>query len=88
MTGRPHQIVAIQAKTETALGMVMMNEAPLKNDSDRNGMPVANMWCTQTPKPRIIVVTVASTTRRVADQRPAAEDRQRRPRPCPWPAAR
>ena len=32
-TGRPVQIVAIQANTATALGMAMMIEAPLKNDS-------------------------------------------------------
>ncbi len=40
----------------------MMIEAPLKNDSARAGRPVANMWCTHTPKPSAIVATVASAT--------------------------
>ena len=40
----------------------MTNEAPLKKASARNGMPVANMWCNQTPKPSTIVVIVAMTT--------------------------
>ena len=62
ITGRPVQIVAVQANTATALGTVMMIEAPLKNDSARAGMPVANMWCTQTPKPSAMVATVASAT--------------------------
>ena len=61
-TGRPVQIVAIQANTATALGMVMMSEAPLKNDSARLGRPVANMWWTQTPKPSAMVATVDSAT--------------------------
>ena len=62
MTGRPSQIVAIQANTATALGTVMMIEAPLKKESARLGRPVANMWCTQTPKPSIMVATVDSAT--------------------------
>ena len=37
ITGRPVQIVATQANTATALGIVMMNEAPLKKDSAMNG---------------------------------------------------
>ena len=76
-TGRPVQIVAIQANTATALGMAMTMLAALKNDSDSGGRPVANMWCTQTPKPSTMVATVASATSGVADQRPAAEGRQR-----------
>jgi hypothetical protein len=43
MTGRPSQIVAIQANTATALGTEMMIDAPLKNDIARLGSPVANM---------------------------------------------
>ncbi len=43
-------------------GMVMMKEAPEKKASATNGMPVANMWCSHTPKPRIIVVMVPITT--------------------------
>ncbi len=45
-----------------ALGMVTIMEAPLKNDSARFGMPTANMWCTQTPKPSAMVATVESAT--------------------------
>ena len=62
MTGRPSQIVAVQAKTATALGTVMMIDAPLKNESARFGSPVANMWCTHTPKPSIMVATVDRAT--------------------------
>src|ERR1700678_134979 len=61
-TGRPVQIVAIQANTETALGTAMIIEAALKNASERLGRPVANIGCSHTPKPKIIVVTVASAT--------------------------
>ena len=61
ITGRPDQMVAIQANTATALGRVMTNEAPPKNESASGGMPVANMWCTHTPKPSTMVSTVAST---------------------------
>src|SRR6185437_3512165 len=62
ITGRPVQIVAVHANTPMALGMVMMNEAPEKKASDMNGIPVANMWCSQTPNPRIMVVIVPITT--------------------------
>src|ERR1700736_4740135 len=62
MTGRPSQIVAIQANTATALGTEMMIDALLKNDIARLGSPVANMWCTHTAEPRIIVATVDSAT--------------------------
>ena len=75
-TGRPVQIVASQANTATALGMAMMIDAALKNDSARGGRPVANMWCSQTPKPSTIVAP-CQRHGGVADQRPAAEDRQR-----------
>ncbi len=61
-TGRPVQIVAVQAKTATALGRVMMIEAPEKKPRARLGRPTANMWCTQTPNPRAIVPTVAMAT--------------------------
>ena len=36
--------------------------AALKNESASIGSPVANMWCTHTPKPMTPVSTVASTT--------------------------
>ena len=42
--------------------MAMAKDAPLKKASARKGMPVANMWCSQTPKPSAIVVTVPITT--------------------------
>ncbi len=61
-TGRPVQMVASQAKTPTALGTVMMMLAALKKESEILGRPVANMWCTQTPKPSTMVATVASAT--------------------------
>src|SRR6201746_215403 len=63
ITGRPAQIVAIQANTATALGTVITIEAPEKKLSERPGRPVANMWWTQTPNPRIIVAIVESATR-------------------------
>ena len=61
-TGRPVQIVAIQANTVTALGTAMMIDTPLKNDSARSDMPVANMWWVHTPKPIAIVAMVESAT--------------------------
>ena len=61
-TGRPCQIVAIQANTETALGIAMTMLAPLKKESETVDSPVANMWCTHTPNPRIPTATVASAT--------------------------
>ena len=60
--GRPVQIVASQAKTPTADGSAMIRLAALKKASDTPGRPVANMWCTQTPKPSTMVATVASAT--------------------------
>ncbi len=62
ITGLPVQMVAIQANTATALGITMISEAPEKNDSPSVGRPVANMWCTQTPNPRIMVATVDRAT--------------------------
>jgi hypothetical protein len=62
-TGRPCQIVASQAKTATALGIEITRLAALKKSAERSGIPVANMWCTQTPKPRMPVETVASATK-------------------------
>ncbi len=62
MTGRPSQIVASHANTATAEGTVITIEAPEKNDSPSPGRPVANIWWTQTPKPRIMVATVDSAS--------------------------
>ena len=43
--------------------MAMAKDAPLKKKaSATKGMSVANMWCSQTPKPSAIVVTVPITT--------------------------
>src|SRR4051794_32098486 len=61
-TGRPVQIVAIQANTATALGTEITMDAALKKESEMIGRPVANMWWTQTPNPRIMVATVESAT--------------------------
>ena len=46
----PFHIVAIHTKNCTPLGIVMMRLAAEKNDSASAGIPVANMWWTQTPK--------------------------------------
>ena len=62
MTGRPVQIVAIQAKKETALGMTIRSDTALKKANAMLERPVANMWCSQTPKPSTMVITVASAT--------------------------
>jgi hypothetical protein len=61
-TGLPVQIVAIQAKTPTALGTAIIIDAALKKDKETPGSPAANMWWTHTPKPKTIVATVASAT--------------------------
>src|SRR6201996_9847146 len=61
-TGLPVQMVASHANTPTALGNAMMMEAAEKKDRDMPGRPVANMWCTHTPKPSTMVATVASAT--------------------------
>ena len=50
------------AEADQQVGPAMTKLAALKNDSDRGGSPVANMWCTQTPKPRSMVETVAMAT--------------------------
>ena len=63
MTGFPSQMVASQANTATADGNVMTIDAPEKNASPSAGNPVANMWCTHTPNPKIIVATVDRATR-------------------------
>ncbi len=62
ITGLPRRIVAIHAKTATADGITIAIEAPEKKASPKLGNPVANMWCTQTPKPKTMVATVDSAT--------------------------
>jgi len=46
----PRHIVAIHAKNWMPLGMTMTRLAAEKNDIASTGIPVANMWCTHTPK--------------------------------------
>src|SRR5437764_15400915 len=46
----PFHIVAMNAKNWTPLGMAITRLAAEKNDIASTGMPVANMWWTQTPK--------------------------------------
>ena len=58
ITGRPSQMVASHANTATAEGIVMAIEAAEKNESQSQGNPVANMWCTHTPNTKLIVATV------------------------------
>jgi len=57
-------MVAIQAKTWMPLGMLTAMLAAEKKLSDNWGMPVANMWCTHSPKLRKPAPISASTTRR------------------------
>src|SRR5690348_5860892 len=61
-TGLPVQIVATQANTDTAEGITITKLAAEKNPNATEGKPVANMWCTHTPKPSTIVRIVANTT--------------------------
>ena len=46
----PFHIVTIHAKNCTPLGMVMRRLTAEKKASANGGSPVANMWCTHTPK--------------------------------------
>ena len=48
--GRPPHIVPIQAKYWMPLGIAMTRLAAENTPSAAAGTPVANMWCTQTPK--------------------------------------
>lgn len=63
MRGRPEAMVAIQAKTWIPVGTETAKEAAEKKESESWGMPVANMWCTQSPKLRKPVPTRAIATR-------------------------
>ena len=55
-------IVASHAKTWMPLGIAITMLAAAKNVIVTCGRPTANMWCTQTPKPRKPVAIVASAT--------------------------
>ena len=68
-------IVASQAKIWMPLGIAIAMLAAAKNVIVSCGSPTANMWCTQTPKPRNPVAIVASATQRAA--RPSAAARRR-----------
>src|SRR3546814_18386374 len=47
---RPIQSVEIQAKIWMPLGMAMNRLATVKKADASRGVPVANMWCTHSPK--------------------------------------
>ena len=49
-TTRPFHIVTIHAKNCTPLGIVISRLTAEKNARASDGRPVANMWCTHTPK--------------------------------------
>src|SRR5262249_29139733 len=57
-------IVAIHAKNWTPLGTAISRLTAAKNDSASAGMPVANMWWTQTPKLMKPMATSAVTIHR------------------------
>src|SRR6185503_9729504 len=59
-TTRPYHIVASHPKIVTALGIETVMLAAPKKLIESCGSPVANMWCTHTPKPIKPVTTVAS----------------------------
>ena len=59
---RPYHIVAIHAKIWTADGMEIVMLAAPKKLIESCGRPVANIWCTHTPKPMKPVATVESAT--------------------------
>src|SRR5690606_32131600 len=59
--GWPDHSVAIQAKTCTPMGIATAIDAAEKKLMASSGMPVANMWCTHSPKLRKPVPMMAST---------------------------
>ena len=60
--GLPFHSVPIQAKTCTDVGTATSVDAAEKKASPICGMPVVNMWCTQSPKLRMASATAAATT--------------------------
>ena len=64
---RAVQIVAIQQKICSAVGITIMMLAAVKKLCPSCGSPVANMWCTQTPKPMKPVAISDSTIAGVAE---------------------
>ena len=61
-TGLPSHRVASQGKTWIPIGMAMAALAAEKKPSDKSGSPVANMWCTQSPKERNPTDSAASAS--------------------------
>jgi hypothetical protein len=68
-SGRPVAMVMHQAKIWMPLGMTIMRLAAAKKMVVAVGRPVANMWCTQTPKPMKATRSSASATRAKATMR-------------------
>ena len=60
-TSLPVQSVAIQQKIWTPLGIAIIMLAAVKKLLPSSGRPVANMWCTHSPKPRKAVAISDST---------------------------
>ncbi len=60
-TGRPRQMVAIQAIIWTPVGMAMSRLTAAKNPIEVGDSPVVNMWCTHSPKLRKAVAMSDST---------------------------
>ena len=63
-TARPVQTVAIQQKICVAVGTTIIMLAAVKKLWPNWGSPVANMWCTHTPKPMKAVAMFDSTIAR------------------------
>ncbi len=64
ISGVPRQSVPIQAKSCTAVGTATSVEAAEKSASPMWGMPVVNMWWTQSPKLSTASEMAAATTQR------------------------
>ena len=60
----PFHIVAIHAKNWMPLGIAITRLAAEKNAIASTGSPVANMWCTHTPKLMKPIATSAMTIQR------------------------
>ncbi len=57
----PPHIVPSQLKIFTPVGMAISIVDSAKNESASGPMPVANMWCDQTPKPRNAMNAIEKT---------------------------
>ena len=54
-------MVPIQLKIFTPVGIAISIVASEKNESASGPMPVANMWCDHTPKPRNAMNAIENT---------------------------